>query len=283
MTRILLARLLLLAGLLLPAGATLADPPATRPTTRVSDDAVRVTTLESPTPEGLARGWVARIDLTDPRVQIVVSDPFDADGKYAPKATDHWAADEGLTLAVNANYFGLTGPIGLVVRDGKTLSPARAADPVLLVHRDHASVVVGHEPDLAGVQQAVAGVGATTKVPLGAALVTDGRNTGADARVAADQRHPRTAAGVTPDGRTLILMAVDGRLADWSAGVTLPELADLMIAAGAADAVNLDGGGSTAFYWRDAAGTVHGNRPSEGEHRPVAVSLGVRVDSTRPH
>jgi hypothetical protein len=59
-------------------------------------------------------------------------------------------------------------------------------------------------------------------------------------------RHPRTLAGVKRDG-TLLLATVDGRRPGWSAGVTLPEAARVMRALGARDALNLDGGGSSAM------------------------------------
>jgi exopolysaccharide biosynthesis protein len=97
--------------------------------------------------------------------------------------------------------------------------------------------------------------------------------------VAPAQRHPRTAAGVSRDGRTLLLAVADGRQPGWSVGLTLPELARLMIEAGAWNAVNLDGGGSSAMWYREpgsGAGRVL-NRPSDGRVRPVASHLGVRV------
>ena len=59
-------------------------------------------------------------------------------------------------------------------------------------------------------------------------------------------RHPRTIAGRTADG-TILLVTVDGRQPCCSIGMTLPEAADLMVALGATEAVNLDGGGSTTF------------------------------------
>jgi hypothetical protein len=82
-------------------------------------------------------------------------------------------------------------------------------------------------------------------------------------------RHPRTLAGVRADG-TLLLVTVDGRRAGWSAGVTLNEAARAMRSLGARDALNLDGGGSTAMAVRGR--TV--NRPSDptGE-RPVSDAL----------
>jgi exopolysaccharide biosynthesis protein len=84
-------------------------------------------------------------------------------------------------------------------------------------------------------------------------------------------RNPRTLAGVRRDG-SLLLVTVDGRQPGWSAGATLGEAARLMRALGARDALNLDGGGSTAM-------TVRGelvNRPSDpaGER---SVSDGVFV------
>jgi Phosphodiester glycosidase len=77
-------------------------------------------------------------------------------------------------------------------------------------------------------------------------------------------RHPRTMAGVRRDG-SLLLVTIDGRRPGWSAGVTLSEGARVMRALGARDALNLDGGGSTAMAVRGR--TV--SRPSDpsGERR----------------
>jgi hypothetical protein len=84
-------------------------------------------------------------------------------------------------------------------------------------------------------------------------------------------RNPRTLAGVTGTG-DLLLVTIDGRLPGLSAGASLPEAARVMKALGARDALNLDGGGSTAM-------TVRGrlvNHPSDrvGER---AVGAGVFV------
>ena len=62
-------------------------------------------------------------------------------------------------------------------------------------------------------------------------------------------RQPRTLAGVRADGR-LLLVTVDGRRPGWSVGVTLPEAARVMRSLGARDALNLDGGGSSAMVVR---------------------------------
>jgi exopolysaccharide biosynthesis protein len=59
-------------------------------------------------------------------------------------------------------------------------------------------------------------------------------------------RNPRTMAGLTRDG-DLLLVTVDGRAPGYSVGESFPEEPATMRALGATDAVNLDGGGSTAM------------------------------------
>ena len=78
-------------------------------------------------------------------------------------------------------------------------------------------------------------------------------------------RHPRSALGISRDSSTLYVVAVDGRQ-QASVGMTLEELADAMIALGAYEAMNLDGGGSTALVVRDSI--VNTPSDTSGE-RPV--------------
>lgn len=235
------------------------------------------------------RGFVATIDLTDPRVEIVVTQPRPAAEAVEAKLvrTDTWRERTKSVLAVNANFFGvLSGSnadvIGLSVTDGKTVSPVRTfggvADPAL-IFKDNGTAAAGRfgTADLAGVVDAIAGVGgSTTDSDPGTLLVTAGVNTGATARVQPGVRNPRTAAGVSEDGTTLIVMVIDGRQPGYSDGATLPELAALMIQYGAHNAINLDGGGSSSFLYDDGE-TRHENRPSDGAHRAVANHLGVRI------
>jgi hypothetical protein len=82
------------------------------------------------------------------------------------------------------------------------------------------------------------------------------------------RRQPRTLAGVRRDGG-LVLVTVDGRAPGWSAGVTLAEAARVMRSLGARDALDLDGGGSSAMAVR---GKVV-NRPSDGVERAVSDAL----------
>ncbi|WP_199431399.1 phosphodiester glycosidase family protein [Qaidamihabitans albus] len=87
---------------------------------------------------------------------------------------------------------------------------------------------------------------------------------------------PRTAAGASADGRTAYLVVVDGRSTS-SAGMSVAGLAGLLRSFGAADAVNLDGGGSSTLVLREPGQdrvTVR-NTPSDGRPRAVANGIGV--------
>lgn len=261
-------------------------------------------------------GYSAKIDLADPAVELLVTAPLpDAVTQNGQRVeailtpTDVWAEREGVRLAINANYFGklgkLTNPpkseaeeakgfwtageasdiVGLSMSAGRVVSAPRMhggrGDPALVVRADR-SASIGYltESDLSGADEAIAGVGGgeSDKDP-GTLLVLDGVNLGATARVQPTVRHPRTAVGLSRDGRTLIVAVVDGRQPGHSVGLTLPELADLMIKLGADEAINLDGGGSSSFVYLPEGAEKVVNRPSDvgGRFRPVANHLGVRV------
>lgn len=107
-------------------------------------------------------------------------------------------------------------------------------------------------------------------------LVLDGANVGAKADSLegtfprfSSARHPRSAIAVSRDSNTLMLVVVDGRR-PWSVGMSLGELADQLIALGAFQAMNLDGGGSSTLWVR---GTIV-NYPSDPtSERPVGNAL----------
>lgn len=90
------------------------------------------------------------------------------------------------------------------------------------------------------------------------------------------RRNPRTAVGRRPDGAVLLVVA-DGRNQQ-AAGLSMLELQEVMAALGCADAINLDGGGSTTMVVR---GEVV-NHPSDNRRfdaageRPVANAVVVR-------
>jgi hypothetical protein len=93
---------------------------------------------------------------------------------------------------------------------------------------------------------------------------------------------PRTAIGYSKNGRFLYLVVVDGRQPLYSEGITLNELAHLMISLGAQYGMNLDGGGSSTMVVAGSGGRLRiMNSPIDnyipGRERPVANHLGIFV------
>ena len=81
-----------------------------------------------------------------------------------------------------------------------------------------------------------------------------------------NQRAPRTALGVRPDG-TLVMYTVDGRQTGYSSGMYVPDVARRLLDLGCVDACLMDGGGSTNLHVRyigdDSSSQV--NQPCYGE------------------
>ncbi len=76
-------------------------------------------------------------------------------------------------------------------------------------------------------------------------------------------KHPRTALGLTSSGK-LLFVTVDGRTAAGK-GMTLNELAQLLVALGAEKAMNLDGGGSTTMWVKGKSINGIVNFPSDNQ------------------
>ncbi len=87
-------------------------------------------------------------------------------------------------------------------------------------------------------------------------------------------RHPRSAIGLHPDGRQAILLVVDGR-SQRSAGMSLGTLGEYLEHLGSHQALNFDGGGSSAIVSRVRRKPNVLNVPSDHRERLVPTGLGV--------
>ncbi|MES2464946.1 MAG: phosphodiester glycosidase family protein [Armatimonadota bacterium] len=124
---------------------------------------------------------------------------------------------------------------------------------------------VGGKPfDLSRVREAVAG---RHRLIKNGKVVADTAAEGAGGSFSTTL-HPRSAVGVTADGKILLVL-VDGRQKGISRGIGLVELAQRMQSMGCVDALNLDGGGSSAL----SVGGLIVNSPSGNVERPVASML----------
>lgn len=92
---------------------------------------------------------------------------------------------------------------------------------------------------------------------------------------------PRTAIGLDGPGTRLILIVVDGRQPFYSEGVTIQEMAELMMFYGGDNAINLDGGGSSSLVIQDPKTHQYHlyNSPIDnylpGRERPIGNHLGI--------
>lgn len=186
---------------------------------------------------------------------------------------------------VNADFFMPDGrPTGAHVSRGRVLAAANNR-PVLAFD----STGAPHILRLTTVAAMDAGDSPAALAPLHPLEAVGGRPVVARDSVVVPQvdsgaasfstsRHPRTAAGIASGGRRLLLVTVDGRQKPYSDGMTLRELANLMLALGARDAINLDGGGSTAMVLKSPVtrGLAVVNRPSDANgERAVGNALAI--------
>ncbi len=103
-------------------------------------------------------------------------------------------------------------------------------------------------------------------------------------RVVVDDKemHPRTAIGIDRDNQTLLFLVIDGRQS-FSRGATMVELAKIMLAQGAEDALNLDGGGSSTMIGPASNGVRRVlNSPSDGRQRHVPNGLAITPTGQPP-
>ncbi|MBR4451282.1 MAG: phosphodiester glycosidase family protein [Clostridia bacterium] len=162
--------------------------------------------------------------------------------------------------AVNADFFDMFGdchPSGLCVKNSRVIANPDSKRPFIAIKKDGSPVItdITESPDIINeLDQAASGL---------ELIVKDGMiNDFGPLEPFSYVRHPRTAAGVRPDG-TVILLVADGRIPEYSNGATLVDLALLMTESGVDRAINLDGGGSSIVYTRNGDEFVLRNVPAD--------------------
>ncbi len=220
--------------------------------------------------EGATDAHVVVVDLTCGEVDVVATRPQDR-----RSTVSDFAMEQRAHIAINANFFEAS-TCGLAMGDGRVWRDAyrdRCGASVAFAHGD-AGTRVAFFPsfdrpracELSWARQVVTGWPAL--LSAGEVVFEP------EEPIGMYRTHPRTALGATPGGQHLVIAVIDGR---WSGvpGATSLEMIPLMEEFGVADAVNLDGGGSSALYIAREGGVV--NRPSDRVERSVANHLGIRV------
>lgn len=151
----------------------------------------------------------------------------------------------------NADFFNTTTyiPYGVCYRDGVAVKTSFSREDcnVFVVSKDNtAYCLTTEEYTLFKDQVREAVCGRSTLLLKNGEQLDQSGNT-----MPAATMEPRTAIGVSQDGKEVYLMVVDGRNFYYSNGADLLDLMNLMSACGASDALNLDGGGSSTFIAKD--------------------------------
>jgi hypothetical protein len=214
-----------------------------------------------------------RVDLLEPGVSFLVTPRIGhGTNAWAGRTTSEFLREFRCQVALNGSVFSPFAKrrgdpiqvLGFSLSRGDCSPSNRDRDALLIGANRHAWIA--HSPhDANGAYNGLSGY---------FTLLADGKNTGA-----MEDRHPRSAVGISRDGRYLFLVAIDGRQPSYSTGASTAEAAEWMRLLGAYNAVNLDGGGSTALVVEGTDGQPQVlNRPSgppPGQERRVANHLGV--------
>ena len=220
-----------------------------------------------------------RIDLTSAAIEVYATKPSDSG-----ITTSAYAARVSAQVAINGDAFSANGyvPRGLAMGDSDPWSNTAddAQSSVFYLRRVGERTFVNISPPEEIVTTALLPEGTEGVISGRPLLVRSGvveTPSCTDPTTLACQRAPRSAVGVSADGNTLFLVAVDGWKSQ-SAGMQAREVGLFLKARGAAMAMAFDMGSASTLV---LDGTPI-NVPSDGIERTVANHLAIRSGTVTP-
>jgi hypothetical protein len=178
-------------------------------------------------------------------------------GKNLRASTADMAEDNDALLAISGDFYG-NGETGIVIRNGILYrSTGNDADTCVLFTDGSMKTYSPEEFDA----DEVLAQGAWQAWTFGPELLDGKGNMLASFNTTTylNSMNPRCAIGYVEPGH-YVFVVVDGREEGYSMGVTLSELAQIMVKAGCQTAYNLDGGKSAAMVYDGS----YVNRPAQG-------------------
>jgi hypothetical protein len=226
--------------------------------------------------------WALKIELAAPALQIIVKggaeDTAGGTDRTLSAKVSSFVKANGLTAGINAAPFDISSSkegqaiknVGIVISGGKQISPPSPRYDALVFYKDGKAAIV-NQAEIKSIENIENAIGGFHHILVNGAPT--------ERTLTRENREPRSAAGISADGKFLYLVVIDGRRAD-SAGGTEKETALLLLALGSWNGLNFDGGGSSALALRGADGKVRVvNTPVHGGilgmERAVAGCLGI--------
>jgi hypothetical protein len=228
---------------------------------------------------------VVQANLNAPGISFLVTPGKTTQGRELPaRTTSQFLSEFDLQVAVNGDFFepwrsnspwdyyphagDPVDVMGLASSRGTTYSMEQPGYPTLYISPDNQAQF---NAPRGSVYNALSG---------NALFIEQGQVLTQGSGAYLDTPQPRTAIALDKTARSLIIFVVDGRQPNYSEGVTLAELAEIVLEYGGDTALNLDGGGSATLVVRGRSGRpVQLNSPIDnripGRERPVANHLGI--------
>lgn len=229
--------------------------------------------------------FALRVDLFAPGIEIVVKGGGGSDQSLSMKVSG-FVRDNGLLAGINAVPFDVVSSqegqplknMGIVISNGKLISPANPRYDALVFFRQPGlqSAAIVSQSAINSLENIENAAGGFHRILIAGEPAQRTFN-----NEAAATRHPRSAAGISSNGKYLYLLVIDGRRAG-SIGATEMETALLLRSLNSHDAINLDGGGSSALALRGGKivnTPIHGRIP--GRERAVAGCIGINISTEK--
>jgi len=206
------------------------------------------------------------IDLNDTSIK-----PFIAWQDTVLLTTHAMAEREKAVAAVNGNFFHTKngGSVCFLKINGKIIDTSRTdlSDHLFLDELDDAAIIIDQKGKMGIISCPPNGWKSITQVPTiisaGPPLILDGKTVKVIPHTFNDKRYSRTGAGLTKNNH-LLLITVDGN-SEQSAGMTIPEFAQIFKAFDCTNAINLDGGGSTTMWIKGEPDSGIVNHPTDNK------------------
>jgi hypothetical protein len=223
-----------------------------------------------------ANFYLLSIDLNNPNISFEVTPKNTApNSKGIPdkQTTTSFVNSTGAQIGINANLFsGVSanwpnGSIsGVAASQGNVYGAFDSYRPSVNISADKTVTFLPTLPANFTLYNTISGSDH---------IVTNGLNTTTPSKTpAGTSGAPRTSIGITADNKLLLFVA-DGYNTNGYPGLTPSQEADILIAYGAVNALNLDGGGSSTMVLRASSSAQIINHPSDGTARSVGVNFGV--------